>query len=205
MSKKAPASARKLDPRARRTQHSLGDALIELMHEKPFNAITVQDVLDRAHVGRSTFYTHFRDKDDLFLSDVDLFFESMATLLSRRGEPSSRVAPVREMFSHIAEEHKFYEALTLADKLQDVLELAQAHFARGIERRLAELSPTQAGASSPRAALAQALAGAMLSLLSWWIDRGLPMTPAQMDDLFHQMVWSGVSAAAGQPPSTAPL
>src|SRR5580700_5991169 len=67
--KSAPAAARKTDRRVRRTRDALGDALMKLMHEKPFRDIKVQHVLDRAGVGRSTFYTHFRDKDDLFLSD----------------------------------------------------------------------------------------------------------------------------------------
>lgn len=72
----------KLRPKADRsvagTRNALGDALVALMQEKPFDDITVQHVLDRAGVGRSTFYEHYRDKNDLFLSDVDQFGEHMA-------------------------------------------------------------------------------------------------------------------------------
>ena len=64
---------KKTDARVRRTRDALGDALVALMQEKPFDTITVQDVLDRAHVGRSTFYSHYSDKDDLLMSDVDDF------------------------------------------------------------------------------------------------------------------------------------
>ena len=205
MSRKAQTSKRKIDPRAQRTQHLLGDALVELMHEKPFDAITVQNVIDRAHIGRSTFYSHFRDKEDLFLSDANDFFESMASLISRRGESSNRVAPVREMFAHLAEASEFYTALIRAGKIPDVMDLARGHFARGIEQRLAELSPAHAIASASRAALAHALSGALLSLLTWWIDHGMPAPPEQMDDIYHRMVWSGVTASDGQPPSTSPL
>ena len=42
-------------------------------------------LLDRAVVGRSTFYTHYRDKDDLFLSDVEDFFQLFSTALTRNG------------------------------------------------------------------------------------------------------------------------
>ena len=55
----------------------------------------------RARVSRSTFYAHYRDKNDLFLSDAEEFFESMATALSRFGDKSERVAPVQELFAHI--------------------------------------------------------------------------------------------------------
>jgi AcrR family transcriptional regulator len=131
MSRKVPASPRKMDLRVRRTRDVLGDALVELMHEKPFAAITVQHVIERAEVGRSTFYTHYRDKDDLFLSDVEDFWEAMSTLVSRRGEPSTRVAPVRELFAHVSEAHEFYAALVASGKIHDVLELGQGHFLPG--------------------------------------------------------------------------
>jgi AcrR family transcriptional regulator len=166
------------------------------MHEKPFAAITVQHVVDRADVGRSTFYSHYRDKDDLFLSDVEDFFEAMATLLSCRGEVSDRVAPVRELFAHVGESREFYAALVASGKIHDVLELGRGHFARAIEQRLSERTLAPVIMSAPRAATAHALAGALLSMLSWWIDRGVSTSPAKMDELYHHMVWSGIGLRA---------
>src|SRR5256885_10811660 len=79
MFRNLPELDKKEDQRVRRTRDRLGDAIMALLVEKPFDDITVQDVLDRAEVSRSTFYTHFRDKNDLFLSDAEEFFERMAT------------------------------------------------------------------------------------------------------------------------------
>lgn len=191
MSRKGAASPRKIDGRVRRTRDALGDALVKLMHEKPFNAITVQDVLERADVSRSTFYTHFRDKDDLFLSDAEDFFEIMSTLLLRRSEASNRIAPVQELFAHLAEWRAFHAALVASGKIHDVWELAQGHFARAIDQRLAELQSARALTPSRRTAVAHAYAGALLSLLKWWIDHGMSTPPEQMDEIYHQMVWSG--------------
>jgi AcrR family transcriptional regulator len=190
--KSVPAAPRKTDRRVRRTRDALGDALIALMHEKPFAEIKVQHVLDRAGVGRSTFYAHFRDKDDLFLSDADEFFEGMSTLLSRSRENSHRVAPVREMFAHPAEVRKFYDALVASGKIHDAMELAQGHFARGIAKRLAELSRARGISEAQRPIIANALAGSLLSLLTWWVTRGMPGSPEQMDEAYHRLVWSGV-------------
>jgi AcrR family transcriptional regulator len=187
-----PKSKRKLDRRIRRTRDQLGDALIELMREKPFDSITIKDVLARADVGRSTFYLHFRDKDDLFLSDADEFLEAMATMLSRTRDASERVAPVREFFAHVGEEQRLYRALVESGKIHDFLELAQGHFAQGIEQRLAELPRSRGIAPASRAALAHALTGSLLSLLSWWLDRGMLASPVEMDEMFHKLVWSGV-------------
>jgi AcrR family transcriptional regulator len=182
------------DARVRRTRDALGDALVALMQEKPFDTITVQDVLDRAKVGRSTFYSHYSDKDDLLMSDAEEFFESVAGLLSARGDTSDRVFPVREFFGHIIEAKQFVDALMSAGKFNDNMELARGLFARGIERRLAELPQGQGIPANERPAIAFAHAGALLSLLTWWIDRGMKQPPAEMDELFHRMVWNGVGS-----------
>lgn len=192
MSEKAVPNTRKVDPRIQRTRDALGDALLKLMREQPFDTITVQAVLDEADVSRSTFYTHYRDKDDLFLSDADEFFQHMANLLTMCNEASHRVAPVREMFAHVTDLGPLYSSLTTASKFQDAMELAEEHFARGIEQRLAQLAPASANGS--RAALSRAFAGAMLSLMAWWLEHGQSASPAQMDEMFHQMVWAGVNA-----------
>src|SRR4029077_4154989 len=101
MSRNTGELKRKIDRRIQRTRDRLGDAFLKLLLEKPFENITVQEVLDCAKVSRSTFYVHYRNKEDLFFSDVDEFLEGIAAMLSRRGESSNRVAPVRELFTHI--------------------------------------------------------------------------------------------------------
>lgn len=187
-----PALKKREDARVRRTRDALGDALVALMQEKPFDTITVQDVLDRAKVGRSTFYAHYSDKDDLLMSDAEEFFESVAMLLSVRGDTSERVFPVREFFGHIIEAKTFVDALVSSGKMNDNMELARGLFARGIERRLAELPKGQGIPENERPPVAFAYAGALLALLQWWVDRGMKQTPAEMDQLFHRLVWKGV-------------
>jgi AcrR family transcriptional regulator len=139
MSRKVKAATPKVDRRVRHTRDALGDALIALMQENTFESITVQQVLDRAGVGRSTFYAQYRDKDDLFLSDLEDFLEMMSTLLIRQQEASTRIVPVREFFAHVAEMRQLLSALTSAGKLRDFQEMAQGYFARAIEQRLEDL------------------------------------------------------------------
>lgn len=188
------AEKKRMDARVRRTRDALGDALVALMQEKPFDTITVQDVLDRAKVGRSTFYAHYSDKDDLLMSDAEEFFESLSMALSMRGDKSDRVFPVREFFSHITEAKPFVDALMASGKFHDNMELAHGVFARGIERRLTELPRGQGIPAAERPAIAFAHAGALLSLLTWWVDRGMRQPPEEMDQLFHKMVWKGVES-----------
>jgi|SRR5579872_3636111 len=183
---------RKIDERVRRTHERLGSALVALIQEKSIDDVTVQEVLDRASVGRSTFYLHFRDKDDLLLSQLEKFLEMMSTTLSIRKEKSHRVVPVAEMFEHIGSQNKMYRALADCGRLNDFFDLAQGYFARGIERRLVESERLPKLPQRELAARASALAGSLLSLLRWWLDRGAKETPRAMDELFHRMVWSGL-------------
>jgi AcrR family transcriptional regulator len=180
------------DRRTRRTRERLGNALLALILEKPIDDVTVQDVLDRASVGRSTFYVHYRDKEDLLLSQLEMFCETMSTWLSVRKEDSLRVMPVAELFAHIGNQNKLYRILADSGRLTDFFDLAEGHFARGIERRLAESGRCADFAQRELSARASALAGSLLSLLRWWLDRGEKESARAMDEMFHRMVWLGV-------------
>ena len=116
-------------------------------------------------------------------------------MIGRDGpEGAARRPEVRP--AHLEHAKPFHAALVEAGRIGDVMDLAQGHFARGIDQRLAEL-PRAAGVSPERRrALSQALAGAMLSMLSWWINRGMPESPDEIDELYHGMVWSGVDSTA---------
>ena len=194
--KQTTKPSKPVDRRVRHTRDALGDALIALMQEKPFAGITVQQVLDRAGVSRSTFYTHYSDKNDLFLSDVEEFLDFMAFSLSRHGDKSSRVAPVRELFAHVGEMQKLHAVLVASEKIHDFLELSQGYFARGIEQRLRELPVASAITAARRTALAEMFAGALMSLMSWWIGHDMPGSPAEMDVIFHHMVWASAGITA---------
>jgi AcrR family transcriptional regulator len=199
MSGKTQGVTVKTDRRVVRTRDLLGDALVALIQEKPFERITVQDVLDRAGVGRSTFYTHYKDKTDLFLSDAEDFFEAMSTALSKHGDKSNRVAPVCEFFSHVAEQREFHDALVASGKIHDLWEMGQEYFARGIEQRLREMPVSATAATADQAGLAHAFAGALFSLLSWWVQNERQLSAKQMDELFHGMVWRSIGLPTSSP------
>lgn len=184
-----PPSTRRTDARVRRTRWQLGTALLNLIIEKPITDVTVQDILDRSGVGRSTFYLHFRDMDDLLLTQLEMFCETMSTALSVRKDKSHRVMPVAELFEHIGNQNKLYRVLSDSGHLKEFFELAESCFARGIERRLAESGRLKHLPQRELAARAAALSGSLLALLRWWLDRGEKESPQQMDKLFHQLVW----------------
>ncbi|MBA3962398.1 MAG: TetR/AcrR family transcriptional regulator [Chthoniobacterales bacterium] len=198
MSDNSKRQGKKPDRRITRSRNQLGDALVALLLEKPFDEATVQEVLDRAQISRSTFYAHYRDKNDLFLSDVDEFMAGMSTLLARSNDQSERVAPVTELFTHVAEMRDFFGKLVEANRLHDLRDLGEAHFARAIEDRLRQQKRLYSLGKEQCAVLAHGLAGALFSQLIWWMSYRSSLTPPEIDAQFHQMVAASV-AAAGSP------
>lgn len=192
--RKPTSGCRRPDRRVERTRNRLGNALIALIEEKPIDQVTVREVLDRAGIGRSTFYLHYRDKDDLFLSELEQGLELWSTALSRQQDPSNRVAPVAEFFAHVASAKKLYRSLVDSGRIEAFFDLAQGYFARGIEQRIKQSIGVCNTHRQELTACSNTLAGGLLSLLRWWLDRGAEESPLAMDALFHQMVWRGLNS-----------
>ena len=205
------AKRRMPDLRIRRTRGRLSNALVQLMRDKPINQITVQEVLEQAGVGRSTFYLHYRDKNDLLLDLMENGMEMWSNALSKTKEKSHRLVPVEEFFAHAASAMPFYWALIDSGRIHSFFDLAQGCFARGIARRLKEIHPPNLVSSNllpanpgrknldstnkagrELDAHSHALAGNLLSLLKWWLDHGAKESPREMDQLFHQIAWKGL-------------
>ena len=187
MSNNAPARVRNTaadpDPRVARTTQALGRALIELIQERDYDQITVQQILDRAGVGRATFYAHYRNKDDALQSSYEGLFRIMESLLDRRPSRERRLFPVAEFVAHIAEQCELESALRRSGLLDEMWESFTGHAAAIIERKLARWPPVEP--DLPRPLVARMLAGALFEMVRWYQERPTPANPQQVDAAFH--------------------
>src|SRR5215813_12304001 len=112
--KPGAAMNEKQDRRRERTRHLLSEALVELIREKGYSAITVSDIIERANVGRSTFYAHFRDKDDLFAREMARVIDVLGQNVMHASQSHSEnfLFPSLGLFRHVGEEYELYKALT---------------------------------------------------------------------------------------------
>ena len=183
-----------VDRRVRRTRAALTRALVDLVLEKRYRSITVQDLLDRADVGRSTFYSHYRGKDDLLLRSFEAMLEMFDGCVDADTD-RPRLAPVEELFRHVGDVRAFHRALARAQKIDLLFHAGAIITSRSIARRTAALSPPPAAAGSELEATAHACAGALFALLRWWVDQESPPSPRQMDELFHRLVLPGAGGS----------
>ncbi|MBE2266635.1 MAG: TetR family transcriptional regulator, partial [Anaerolinea sp.] len=100
----------KTDRRSRRTRQLIADAFVGLMLEKRYDDITVQDILDRADVGRSTFYAHFTDKESLLLIQIEQVIHDLGDYTAHQGMQHG-VLPSLELFRHVKEQRRLMQAL----------------------------------------------------------------------------------------------
>jgi AcrR family transcriptional regulator len=182
----------RLDRRVVRTRHALGTALVELMLDRRFEEITVRELLARARVGRSTFYAHFRNTPDLLLASAERYLGLLEDRFLEDGAAGQRVAPVAELFAHLADVEQWHRQLRESGMHDAVFALVRGHLARLIARRVAVLAPTVGSQALPRGAIARLFAAALVEMLQWWIDHGAEPAPAEMDARYHEIVWGAI-------------
>ncbi len=172
-----------------------------LILEKGYAAITVQDILDRANLGRSTFYAHYRDKDDLLVSQFEHFkemFEGFDAqgLRGKAGLGSADFAPSLGFFRHAGEQHRLYKALVGKQGGEMVKEYLYRYISDLIRGHLRKRFPDDRRLTVPREVLVHYLTTSFLALLTWWLDHDMPYTAEQMNEMYTKLTFPGVLAVA---------
>lgn len=183
------------DRRSSRTRQLLSDAMIALMMEKPYDSITVQDIIDRANVGRSTFYAHYQDKDDLLSGQFGRLIEELSENTGHEREGSNPIMPSLDLFRHIEKHYPLYKALVWGRGLDFVVKSIQALLSASIEKRLTLLVRKSVSPPVPLRLVANYIAGTFLTVLQWWLDNGMEPSPERLDEQFQRLVIPGVEAA----------
>jgi AcrR family transcriptional regulator len=182
----------KNDRRSQRTRQLLGAALIELMLEKGYGSISVSDLIERANVGRSTFYAHYRDKDDLLVSELNRVVDLLNEHLTGDEPARSPFFSSLGFFRHLAEQYDLYKALFWSPGADLLFKHEQRYLSEKIEQRLAQSGQAF---SVPLSVLANYLAGSFLTLLKWWLDNKMIYSPEQMDEFFQKLILPGVESS----------
>ncbi len=184
----------KIDRRVQRTRQLIRDALIELMMEKRYEKITIQDIIDRANIGRATFYNHYQDKDDLLLRGVaELSTHDAAPLHStKEGDGQHRTIQTAGMFRHSQQNQRLHQVMFKRSQENLIQEEVAAILYTNVETQLTQLVQSEEPPDVPIDVIVQFMGGGLLTLIRWWHDQDFPYTPEEMDAFFQQMMMPGV-------------
>jgi AcrR family transcriptional regulator len=183
------------DRRVDRTRRLLHKALMALILEKKYESVTVQEILDRADVGRSTFYMHFQDKDELLFSG----FQYLQSFLESAKEASATV-PGKSyeriigfslaMFEHAQEYRRVNRALLGSTAEAVVRRRIHSVLAGIVSRELKLELQSRKRSNSPVSAelLTHFLVSTYISVLTWWLNSRNPVSPKDIDVAYRHLV-----------------
>jgi len=183
MKTRLPAPAEVLDRRIQRTRDALREALMQLMGECGWDAIDVRTLCERANIGRSTFYQHYPNKEELLKANFAGLRDALMAQAQARPPQPEKLAFVSGLVAHVHEAQEVFRALLgrrsghyVQDRFRELLiELVQAG------------TPSKAR-SWQATAQAHYLGGALFELLAWWLGSNRPHKPSEIEALFDQ--WS---------------
>jgi len=207
----------KIDRRIQRTRQALHTALLELIKEKGYNAISTEEITERANVGRATFYLHYKDKEDLLLEEFSEMANERVQVLSEI--PFSAWFPLQEVneneltksnpprpllmvFQHIKDNSELYYILLKSAKSSRIVErirkISTEAITKFVETKL-ETDPLPIFFKVPVDFFAAYFSGALLSTVDWWLEEGMRHSPEEITKLFRSLFFSGAKETIGMP------
>ena len=195
------------DRRIEKTRRLLHEALGSLTREKAYEEIAVQEILDRANVGRSTFYMHFRGKDELLVSAIHELLgpvdesreaAASATDFSNAHNGTDRLCAASQritsfslrIFEHILH-HRRTAAAVMGAKAWAVV---HEHLRRILAEQIADdlkrhfRGRQRSAGQIPPELLAQYVAGTFILVLNWWVESRTRLEPKEVNTLFRSLV-----------------
>ena len=187
-------SEERTDRRIQRSRELLHEALGSLIRQKPYDHITVAEILDRAKISRSTFYVHFRDKDDLLTSSMRALLLGVLAMEVRATADGAEqmVAFSLPLLTHI-EQHRRSAKARLGERGRAIL---HQHLRRVLSEWIVQALSSNGNLqlSRPRRSpiipelIAEHIASTFVLVLHWWLDHSSDTSSAEADKLFRALV-----------------
>ncbi len=161
---------------------------MELIREKPYESVTVSEIAERADVARATFYLHFEDKDALLLSSLDALVETIIQELKRfsqRDLLSGAPHPALVVFEVVQRDPDLFRVILKGQGGNLMLGRLRHYGSQAAHQAIQTMGVTP---SAPPAVIADFMAGAMLSVITGWLEDDMTTPPDEMARLFYSLV-----------------
>ena len=185
------------DRRVRRTKGRLRGAIASLIHEKAYDAIAVKEILARADVGRSAFYTHFRDKDELLVSVLRDSIRTAPRVGASEDDPADAVLAFSLPFlGHVERARAVDGSMSSPERFAPVHACVRRVLADHVAAELRRMPRGHVAPAVmvPDDLLAEHVAETFLRVLTWWVGCDAPRTPQQVDAVFQALARPALAA-----------
>ncbi len=183
--------ARRLDRRVLRTRKLLREAMMALIMEDGYDAISIQDITDKANLGRATFYLHFKDKDELLAEVMQEFLTEFIGQVPQFTQTQWRLEDTKaiiKLFDFASEHYDLYRILIIGSGGITASRQLQSMIANNIKVCIQkEIEELGAQPVIPTEFIANHYAGSLLATIYWWLDQDLPYTVEEMAAMFQKV------------------
>lgn len=180
-----------LTERGLETQRELTDTLMHLILEKGYDQVSVKDITDRAGIDRTTFYLHFKDKQDLLTKSQQNLIDD---LLRQIPSNAPRFAGIAATFEHMATYPIRYQVFLQFESNPERPSLLQDYILQRIKPLVEQQLKDGVGADVDVDLIISFMAGAIRSTARWWLQAGMPYSPAEMTERVIRLVSRGLSS-----------
>jgi AcrR family transcriptional regulator len=184
-----------MDLRIKRTRKLVRDALVELIDERGFDAITVQDIAERAMINRATFYRHFTDKYELLERCMDDVWDELVARLDpplrdpRRVKLKPTPRSLVQFFEHVGENTNFYRTMLGKWQVDPFTERLRHFLTELFIERFNAVLPAHHASPLPPSLVIAANVAMCIGVIRWWVENHQPCSAA--DIAHHYLVMSG--------------
>ena len=172
------------------TRQKLKDATLSLVLEKGFDDVTIQDVVDRADLGRGTFYVHFHDLQDILWDIIqEGLQESMqiGKVMSSKGPYPPGYIGYLVTFETAAKHQDLYKVMLGGKGSALITQYVANYLAVSIQSAI-ESRQFMEDVIYPPVITAQYVVGSLMRLVLWWLETPNQYTPMQMADMLFTLV-----------------
>ena len=184
------------DRQVQRTRQFLLNALVDLIVEKGYEKVTVQDIIDRANVGRTTFYSHFQGKEDLLLSGFEKLRDVFEDFRSESSFEKSLWDFSLALFQHAEQQRQPFKALFGKQARGVVVSLFQKALVDYLKERFQARFPKKKQ-PVPLDVFVQYLFSVFLGLLTWWLDNDISYSAKQMNEYYRKLTEPSIQLLLG--------
>ncbi|MDQ0885856.1 AcrR family transcriptional regulator [Paenibacillus sp. V4I9] len=191
-----------VDPRVKRTRNMLKEALLVLIEEKGFDAITIRDLTERAEINRATFYQHYKDKFDLLDQTIDEMLLSFATYASPKSSTeftdNDGTIPIFSRMFEFISEHAFFFQVMMGKHGVPFFQNRFLNITRKfMDEKIKNIHPHPEKMSIPKEIYIQYMVFSNLGLISYWLESDMQYSAKYMAKQLSELTIRGPFTAAG--------
>jgi AcrR family transcriptional regulator len=176
----------KLDRRVKRTHQLLGDALIDLILEKGYEAVTIRDITERADVAYVTFFRHYKDKAELLSKRLKEIFEELDEITHENNRATEGLL----IFQHVEQNVPLYRIVFASAGAYDVRNNIRKYLTKHLLQCCEPFkNPNQ---PTPPDVAANHFAAGLMSLIEWWLENNMPYPPERMAQIYEHLILAPV-------------